>query len=93
MCDLSCLFKHVAHSCLRRFHRRKLSLPAALLLYLVSLNRSVGSKILIDGAAEDVEHFFAGVRILANQSSGRSLPGAIFTPERKKHSIPQSGTE
>jgi hypothetical protein len=34
----------------------------------------------IDGAAEDVEHFFAGVRILANQSSGRSPLGAIFYP-------------
>src|ERR1039458_6040090 len=44
-----------------------------------SLQPLAFSIALLNGAAEDVEHFFAGVRILANQSSGRSPLGDIFT--------------
>jgi len=46
----------------------------------------------IDGVAEDVEHFFAGVRILENQSSGRSPLGPFFPLSGKniQHSTPNA---
>jgi hypothetical protein len=63
--------------------------------YVVSYGRSISANPAVSPADERVasteilsfhRRYRGGVRILANQSSGRLPLGAIFTPERKKHS-------